>query len=153
MQPSADLVEFLRWWEGLPGGKPALQAYDDGGGVWTIGYGTTRDVRPGDECTEDEALEMLLDDLEETWSEIDPLIRVTIAQHELDALVSLAYNIGVEAFRKSTLLSRLNAGDFGSASDEFVRWNRQGGRILPGLVKRRAAERRIFDDADYSGRP
>lgn len=153
MKPSDALVDFLRWWEGLPGGKPALQAYDDGGGVWTIGYGTTGDVHPGDECSEDEALEMLLGDIEETWGEIDPLIRVTIAQHELDALVSLAYNIGVNAFRKSTLLSRLNSGDFGSASDEFARWNRQGGRILPGLVKRRAAERRIFDNADYSARP
>ena len=153
MQPSADLVEFLRGWEGLPGGTPALQAYDDGGGVWTIGYGTTRDVRPGDECSKDEALELMLDDIDDVWAEIDPHIHVTIAQHELDALVSLAYNIGVEAFRKSTLLSRLNAGDFGSASDEFARWNRQGGRIVPGLVKRRAAERRIFDDADYSARP
>lgn len=153
MQPSADLVEFLRWWEGLPGGKPALQSYDDGGGTWTIGYGTTRDVRPGDECSEDEALELMLDDIDDVWAKIDQHIRVTIAQHEMDALVALAYNIGAEAFRKSTLLSRLNSGDFGSASDEFVRWNRQGGRILPGLVKRRAAERRIFDDADYSGRP
>lgn len=153
MRPSDALLEFLRWWEGLPGGKPALVAYDDGTGVWTIGYGTTRDVAPGDTCTTAQADAMLVADVDEAWYGVDDAIRVTLAQHEMDAVTSLAYNVGVDAVRKSTLLRRMNGGDFGAASDEFSRWVRAGGRILTGLVKRREAERLMFERADYTGRP
>ena len=153
MRPSESLIAFLKAWEGLPGGKPALEAYDDGGGVWTIGYGHTHGVKPGDVCSAEMANDWLEAEVDECWHAIDHGIAVTLAQHEMDALTSLAYNIGVGAFLTSTLLRRLNSGDFGSAAEEFPRWCRDNGRIVPGLVKRRAAERQMFTDADYSNTP
>ncbi len=148
MTPSDDLIAFIKGWESL-----RLKAYDDGGGVWTIGYGHIKQVQPGDECTEAQAEAWLRDEVDDVSADIDPLIHVMLAQHEHDSLVSLAFNIGVGAFAKSTLLSRLNNSDFGSAADEFLRWNRDNGRIVQGLVKRRKAERAMFLDSDYSGRP
>ena len=148
MSPSDALIDFLKGWESL-----RLSAYLDAVGVPTIGYGRTADVQMGDTCTAEQAEKWLRDEVDETWHAIDQFIRQTLAQHEMDAVVSLTYNVGVGAISKSTLLSRLNNGDFGSAADEFLRWNKAGGKVLAGLTKRRAAERAIFESADYRGRP
>ena len=148
MSPSDALIDFLKGWESL-----RLSAYLDAVGVPTIGYGRTADVQMGDTCTAEQAEKWLRDEVDETWHAIDQFIRQTLAQHEMDAVVSLTYNVGVGAISKSTLLSRLNNGDFGSAADEFLRWNRAGGKVLAGLTKRRKAERAIFVDAQYGGRP
>ena len=148
MSPSDALIDFIKGWEEL-----RLDAYLDAVGVPTIGYGRTADVQMGDTCTAEQAEKWLRDEVDETWHAIDQFIRQTLAQHEMDAVVSLTYNVGVGAISKSTLLSRLNNGDFGSAADEFLRWNRAGGKVLAGLTKRRKAERAIFVDAQYGGRP
>ena len=148
MKPSDELIAFLKGWEAL-----RLDAYLDAVGVPTIGYGRTADVKMGDTCTAEQAEKWLRDEVDETWHAIDTFIRQTLAQHEMDAVVSLTYNVGVGAISKSTLLSRLNNGDFGSAADEFLRWNKAGGKVLAGLTKRRKAERAMFVDAQYGGRP
>lgn len=148
MRPSQELHAFIAGWESC-----RLSAYLDGGGVPTIGYGWTRDVKMGDTCTQEQADRWLSEAIDDAWYGIDPFIHVTLAQHEHDAIASLCYNAGVPAISKSTLIHRLNNSDFGSAADEFLRWNRDGGRIVQGLVKRRKAERAMFIDSDYSGRP
>ena len=78
-------------------------------------------------------------------NQIKPLVKVPINDNELDALTSLVYNIGIGAFKKSTLLSLLNQGaDRHLVADQFLRWNKAGGKVLPGLVKRRLAEHNLF---------
>lgn len=150
MSPSDDLLDFLKGWESLQ-----LEAYDDGVGIWTIGYGHTAGVKRGDTCTREQAEKWLREEVDETWHAIDHGIHQTLAQHEMDACTSLSFNIGVGAFLSSTLLSRLNNGDFGSAADQFLKWCKGGRplRTIPGLAKRRAAERAMFVNAEYRGRP
>jgi len=145
-----DLVEFVKRWEGLK-----LVASPDPlvPGVWDVGYGhkLTSDERPT--ITREQADAMLREDLRAVAAGVDESVTVPLAQNEFDALVSLAYNIGNGALARSTLMRRLNDSDFYSACDEFLRWNRAGGRIVPGLVKRRYAEQAIFGEGDYSGGP
>ena len=109
------------------------RAYDDGAGVQTIGYGSTRHldgrpVRPGDTVTPERALLMLAHDVDRIWREA--------------AYQSLAYNIGASAFCRSTLVRRLKQSppDYAGACAEIRRWTRAGGRVLPGLVQRREVE-------------
>lgn len=116
-------------------------AYDDGVGVQTIGFGTTEGVRPGDRITPERALVRLLADADRTQSDLRACIGpVPMYQHEWDAIVSWAYNIGTGAACKSTLVRRLRAQDYPGACAELLRWTRAGGRVLPGLVRRRQAE-------------
>jgi len=125
-------------------------AYDDGVGVQTIGFGTTRredgsPVRPGDRITPEQAVVRLAQEMDATGRAIVRCIGdVPLYQHEFDAYVSLAYNIGVGAFCRSTLVKRLKQSppDYAGACAEIRRWTRAGGRELPGLVKRREAEYR-----------
>ena len=115
------------------------------GDVPTLGHGTTRhaDGRPvkmGDTTTPQRALSDLLRDLNSHSAGISKCITAPLHQHEFDAYSSLAYNIGVGAFCKSTLVRKLNAGDYAGACSEILRWNKVGGRVLRGLVNRRQAE-------------
>lgn len=117
------------------------RAYDDGVGVQTIGYGATAGVKPGDRITPERALVRLLADADKHQREIVACLPgVELFQHELDAFSSLAYNIGSGAFCRSTLAKKLKDGDYPGACAEILRWNRAGGRVLPGLTKRRQAE-------------
>ena len=140
MQLSPDGLELIQRHEGL-----RLTAYLDPVGVPTIGYGHISTARMGQTITELEALELLLADIERFEDGVERLVQVTLNQHQFDALVSLAFNIGLGAFGKSTLLRKLNAGDYTGAAAEFDRWIHAGGRVLPGLVKRRSDERRLFE--------
>lgn len=116
-------------------------AYDDGVGVQTIGFGTTEGVKPGDKITVERALVRALQDASKFEGALRQCVTVPLHQHEYDAFVSLAYNIGPAAFCDSTLVRKLNAGDYAGACAEISRWDRAGGRVLAGLTKRRAAER------------
>ena len=111
------------------------------GDVPTIGFGTTGGVKPGDTITPQKALERALVDVARFEGAIRECVTVPLHQSEYDAYVSLAYNIGPGAFCGSTLVRKLNAGDYAGACAEISRWNRQGGQVLQGLVNRRAAER------------
>ena len=117
------------------------EAYDDGVGVQTIGFGTTEGVKKGDKITVQRALVRLGADAAKFESEMEKCVKVPVYQYEWDAYVSFTYNVGFGAFCKSTLVRKLNSGDYAVACDELLRWNRAGGRVMPGLTKRRVKER------------
>jgi lysozyme len=106
----------------------------------TLGYGETRGVKLGDKTTPERALARLLGSAEAHADAVRECVHVPLHQHEFDAYVSLAYNIGTAAFCGSTLVAKLNALDYAGACKEILRWNRQAGRVLAGLVKRREIE-------------
>jgi len=129
-----------------------LNAYDDGVGVWTIGFGTTIypngiKVKKGDTCTEAQAKAYMAHDLKKFESAVNSAVTVPINQNQFDALVSLAYNIGTSGFKNSTLVKKLNAGDIRGAAAQFDVWNKGGGKVMQGLVNRRAVERKLFEKA------
>ena len=119
------------------------EAYKDAVGVPTIGYGETAGVKMGEKTTPERALVQLLSSTEKHADTIRQCIKVPLYQHEFDAYISLAYNIGTGAFCRSTLVKKLNAKDYAGACEEIKRWNKAGGKVLPGLVKRREAEYRM----------
>ena len=126
-----------------------LVAYDDGVGVWTIGFGTTIypngiKVKKGDVCTESQAKEYMAHDLKKFELAVNCAVNIPLNQNQFDALVSLAYNIGTGAFNKSTLVKKLNAGDIRGAADQFDVWVNAGGKRMQGLVNRRAKEKEVF---------
>ena len=140
-------INLICGFEGLK-----LKAYDDGVGVWTIGFGTTIypngiKVKKGDTCTEVQAKAYMAHDLKKFESAVNSAVTVPINQNQLDALVSLAYNIGTSAFKESTLLKKINLGDYKGAATQFNVWNKGGGKVMQGLVNRRAVERKLFDKA------
>lgn len=133
-------VNIIKKHEGL-----RLEAYlPTPNDVWTIGYGHTHTTKQGMKITEDQAEKLLYLDI--AWAEeaVKGLVKVPLTQNQFDALVSFVFNVGAGAFAKSTLLRFLNTGDYTNAAAQFLRWNRQKGRILNGLTKRREEERRLF---------
>ena len=126
-----------------------LVAYDDGVGVWTIGFGTIKypngvRVKKGDTCTLDQAKEYMRHDLIEFEHTVNSSVKVPLNQNQFDALVSLSYNIGSNAFKSSTLVNKLNAGDYQGAADQFNVWINAGGKCMQGLVNRRDKEKLLF---------
>lgn len=113
-------------------------------GVWTIGYGHTGDVEEGQSVTEEEAEELLLQDVAFAEDAVNSLVEVELSQQMFDALVCFVYNVGVGAFEQSTLLRFLNQGQMEEAAEQFLRWNKAGGKELTGLTRRREAERDLF---------
>ena len=126
-----------------------MKDYQDADRVWTIGYGTTRGVRPGQEISEAQAEALLKTDLTRFERDVNQAVRVSINDNQFAALVSFTYNVGSGALRSSTLLRKLNSRDIYGAANEFPRWNRAGGRVLAGLTRRRNAERALFLGQDY----
>lgn len=110
------------------------------GDKWTYGFGTTEGVKPGDTITPPKALERKLRDVQSFEGAIKRCVQVPLAQGEYDAYVSLAYNIGAEAFCKSTLVRLLNAGDYAGACKQILRWDRFKGQPVRGLTLRRERE-------------
>lgn len=130
-------------------------AYNDGVGVQTIGYGTTKYasgqvVKTGDKITPDRALIELAASADEHQQRLAKCIKMPLAQREWDALVSWAYNVGTSAACNSTLVRKLNAGDYTAACTELPKWNKAGGKVLAGLVKRRAAEVKMYGCNDVA---
>lgn len=137
---------LIKSFEGCP-----LRAYVCPAGVLTIGWGHTNDGRgrpfaAGDVWTQAECDRAFLEDMVAYEDVVKDAVKVRLTQAEFDALVSFAYNCGPGNLRASTLLKKLNAGDYAGAALEFPRWNRGGGQVLQGLVRRRAAEARLFQD-------
>lgn len=140
-----------------PEGRKALtdregvrrKAYRDSVGVLTIGVGHTSaagapKVTPGMMISGAECDAIFARDLVKYEATVNAAVKVPISQSAFDALVSLCYNIGQGGFTKSTVVRRLNAGDKRGAADAFLLWTKAGGRVLPGLVTRRKAEREQF---------
>jgi lysozyme len=128
-----------------------LAPYQDAVGVWTIGYGHTGpDVTARSPAiTQHQADELLREDLRKFEEHVERLCPVT-TQHQFDALVSFAFNLGQGSLSSSTLRRLHNAGDYTAAANEFQRWNKGAGRVLPGLVRRRAAEAAVYADGTYA---
>lgn len=144
MKTSQTGINLIKSFEGF-----RTKAYDDGVGVWTIGYGTIKypngvRVKKGDTCTAQQAEEYLKNDLVKFENAINRLVKVSLTQNQFDALASFTYNLGETNLSSSTLLRKLNAKDYLGAANEFPKWNKAGGRVLPGLVKRRDSERGLF---------
>lgn len=148
MQISQNCLDLIKKWE-----KLVLNAYLDPVGIPTIGYGTIRypngqAVRLGDRISERNAEEYLSEECRKIALEISQLIKVPVNQNQFDALVSFSYNVGTGAFQGSTLLKKLNQGNYRGAANEFSRWvNAVVNGIkqkLPGLVSRRADEKKLF---------
>jgi lysozyme len=156
MQISESGLGLIAKFEGL-----RLSAYPDpgtGDEPWTIGYGTTiypngHKVRKGHVVTRAEALEYLQHDTKKFADSVNRLVKVPLNQNQFDALVSFTYNIGEGALQRSTLLRKLNSGDYRSAANEFGKWVNAGGKELDGLVIRRAAERDLFLKAEPAPTP
>ena len=127
-----------------------LEAYKCPAGVWTIGYGHTKGVQQGDVWSQDHAEHMLDVELEEYESYINDLVDVELQQHQFDALVAWVYNLGAGNLISSTLLIKLNAGDYEDVPHEIQRWNKAGGEVLEGLIRRRKAEALLFEGKDWS---
>lgn len=138
MKLNAAGLELIKRFEGL-----RLKAYKCPAGVWTIGWGHTKDVKAGQEITEHQAEAILDVDLDAYESAVEELCPGA-NENQFAALVSFAFNLGVNALTKSTLRRKYLAGDAEGAANEFLKWTRAGGNVLAGLVKRRKAERDLF---------
>lgn len=140
MKISAAGIELLKQFEGC-----RLTAYQDSVGVWTIGFGTTTGVKEGQTISQIKAEEYLRFDLAIFEKAVTESLKVPVNQNQFDALVSFTYNVGVSAFRSSTLLNLINEKtDKKVVAAEFSKWVKAGNQTLPGLVSRRKAESELF---------
>lgn len=138
MKISNNCVELVKQFEGFE-----AKAYKCPAGVWTIGYGHTLNVRPNDVITEPQASTLLEEELQDYATKVAKIVP-NASQNQFDALVSFAYNLGVNALGTSTLLKKHLAGDYKGAQAEFLRWDKAGGKVLAGLTKRRQQESALY---------
>jgi len=165
--PQRDLnqvtVELVKSYEGIPDGNPAtvnIDPYLDPVKIWTIGWGHAIEyggrflrgdadralagsLYPGG-ITKPQAEEILKADLADAGRDVASVVGISLNDNQFGALISFTFNLGLGNLKSSTLLKKLNAGDFAGAANEFPRWVRANGEVLPGLVKRRGAERALF---------
>ena len=137
-------IELIKKWEGL-----RLKAYKDPIGILTIGYGHTSaagepKVKAGMVITQEQAEEILINDLRVFEAGVQKLLKRNPTENQFAAMVSLAFNIGLGNFAKSSVLARFNEGRFTDAGYCFGLWNKAGGKVLQGLINRRADEARLF---------
>jgi lysozyme len=156
-------IELIKSFEGIMDGDPTtanLDPYLDPIGIWTIGYGHAivvgKDFLRGKQnrakafalypggITMAEAETLLRADVMDKCRDVDSLVKVSLNDNQYAAIVSFTFNLGVGNLKQSTLLKKLNAGDFAGAAKEFAKWNKAGGRVLAGLTRRRAAEAELF---------
>jgi lysozyme len=134
------------------------KAYRCPAGRWTIGYGHTGqagapEVKPGMRLSRQEASAILARDVERFAAGVRQALKVTLTDRQFSALVSFAYNVGLSAFRSSSVLKAVNAGDLDAVPRRLGLWVKADGRVLPGLVKRRAAEAELFADGGDANAP
>ncbi len=150
MKASAETVAMIAEFEGF-----MPRWYPDPAHGWkvpTIGYGHTDAAGypryahdKGLILTKDNAKMILARDLVQYERAVEAAVKVPLNANQFGALVSFTYNLGDGNLAKSTLLRKLNAGDYAGAASEFLRWNKAGGKVLPGLTRRRSAERALFE--------
>lgn len=133
--------DFVKQWEGRE-----LKAYRCSAGKWTIGYGHVNGVQEGDEISASEAEQLLVEDLTAISDDLNRLVNVGVTKGQYIALLSLAFNVGASAVKKSTLLFHLNHKRYDEAAAEFDKWIYAGGKVSEGLKRRRAAERELFEN-------
>lgn len=154
MQMTEEGLALIRRFEGF-----RANAYRCPAGVWTVGFGHTSEagppaVRPGLQVSEEEAQRILAADVQHVADHVAPLLAREVSAAQFSALVSFAYNVGVPAFRSSSVLKAVNAGRFAEVPARLKLWVKAGGRVLPGLERRRAAEAELFlsETAPQAGR-
>jgi lysozyme len=144
MQISYNGLTLLKELEGF-----RSESYLDTGGVWTIGYGTTRvkgkPVEAGLTCTEAEAAQWLSDDIAWAQTAVNKLVKVPLKQGMFDALVSFVYNVGEDQFRRSTLLRLLNLKQYIEAGKQLLLWKYDNGKVIQGLINRRIKELAMYN--------
>lgn len=146
MRTGRDGVELIRHFEGC-----RFDAYLCPAGVWTIGYGHTAGVKEGDSIDQEAAEAFLIEDLETFERDVTNLVKVPLTQQQFDALVSWTFNLGAGNLAESTLLKKLNNYQYAEVPEQMMRWVRAGGKVLDGLVRRRAAEAALFQSKDWRG--
>ena len=139
MRTSQKGIDLIKKFEGC-----RLNSYRCPAGVWTIGYGHTKGVKEGEKITQAQAEDFLKEDLKIYERAVEGCAKVPLSQNQFDALVSFCYNCGGEALRTSTLLRLLNEGRYFEAAEQFLRWNKAGGKVLEGLTRRRHEEKILF---------
>ena len=144
MKISKEGIALIKKFEGLE-----LTAYQDSVGIWTIGWGHTKDVFEGMEISKEEAEAFLEIELEEFESYVEDLVNVELEQCQFDALECWTYNLGPTNLASSTMLKVLNKGMYEEVPYQMKRWNKAGGEVLNGLVRRREAEALLFQGEQW----
>ena len=145
MKTSEEGISLIKKFEGCK-----LEAYLDAVDVPTIAYGRTKDVKIGDICTQQQAEDWLEEELVEYEGYVNEAVKVELTQPQFDSLVSWTYNLGPSNLNRSSMLRVLNTSDYDNVPEQIMRWNKAGGRVLPGLVRRREAEAEMFKGNDWS---
>ena len=144
MKISLEGLSLIKKFEGCK-----LIAYKCSAGVWTIGYGHTTGVKEGDVCTQEEAEKLLRGDIFKFEEYVQDSVKVDLDQSQFDALVAWTFNLGPGNLRSSTMLKKLNNGEYESVPFEMRRCNKAGGKTLDGLIRRRQAESLLFESKEW----
>lgn len=145
MKISNEGKNLIKYFEGCK-----LEAYLDAVSTPTIAYGRTKGVTMGDTCTQEQAEAWLDEELVEYENYVNEAVKVPLTQNQFDALVSWTYNLGPSNLNNSTMLKVLNSSSYDDVPTQIKRWNRAGGKVLDGLVRRREAEALLFKGEDWS---
>lgn len=145
MQISQEGLSLIKKFEGCK-----LESYKCAAGVWTIGYGSTKGIKEGMTITQEQADELLLKDVSVFEDNVINAVTMPLTQYQFDALVSWTFNLGGANLKASTMLKKLNAGEYEEVPSQIKRWNKAGGKVLQGLIRRREAESLLFEGKDWS---
>ena len=145
MKISTEGIALIKKFEGCK-----LESYKCAAGVWTIGYGSTKLITQDMSITQDEAEKLLIKDIAEFEEFVLEASEMPLSQHQFDALVSWTFNLGPSNLRASTMLKVLNKGEYEDVPAQIKRWNKAGGKVLDGLIRRREAEALLFAGLDWN---
>lgn len=144
MNISAEGLSLIKKFEGCE-----LKAYRCAANVLTIGYGSTKGVTEDMEITQEEAESLLQEEMHEYEGYINDMVKVPLEQHQFDAMVSWVFNLGSGNLSSSTLLKKLNNSEYDEVPAQIRRWNKAGGKVLDGLIRRREAEAKMFMNENW----
>lgn len=144
MNISEEGLSLIKKFEGCE-----LKAYRCAANVLTIGYGTTKGVTEDMEITKEEAESLLKEEMHEYEGYINDMVKVPLEQHQFDAMVSWVFNLGSGNLSSSSLLKKLNNSEYDEVPAQIKRWNKAGGKVLDGLIRRREAESLLFQNKEW----
>jgi len=144
MKISQEGIELIKKFEGC-----RTESYRCSANVPTIGYGHTAGVKDGDSCTQAEAESILAEDLVEFEDYVNDLVTVELTPSQFSAVVAFTFNLGPKNLSESTLLKLLNLEKYDEIPAQFKRWNKAGGKVLDGLIRRREAESLLFQGKEW----
>ena len=144
MKISQEGLALIKKFEGCK-----LESYKCAAGVWTIGYGSTKGIKEGMSISQEEADNLLLEDVAVFEDNVSDAVTMPLSQHQFDALVSWTFNLGGANLKASTMLKKLNAGEYEEVPAQMKRWNKAGGKVLQGLIRRREAEALLFEGKEW----